>query len=1391
MNIAVFILITCMVFPYVGAVSFAADTDTVYFYEDFNYYSTNETETKLKTENTTPYVKDISKNNKGILVETGISKTILSASWENKSNETVIAFNVKESVESSGVDISVLSSSGGENKIIYIGSDGVLYAYDGKKLGGIGMDRIRTVSVVIDSFENIFSVYIDRRCVLSDWRLPAIDIYPQGLKFAFNSGAEGTAEVYLDEIRAYSGRNIYKTFQETPYNDTVTEIIEVPDKIGAAIIASNDFEIEEGDAVGRIGQLSLNNKENPCEIVAEDDNHYLRMNHNNSNDMHIDVNFTNELNFLVLQYDCRFEQFGCTIYPSILRDNVSSVSSIDDSIGGIDANGNFTLSNGVTVETLQINKWYRFAFAYNIPNRTINVYIDNELVYENLPIRAQGLLVPQMSRIWILGTVPTIMQVDNYALYEAKEPMSDISDMEDVWVSVFSDGSREETMLSGKTAMCTANGLIYKDGVKEITGEPEVIDGDYYVTRQTAEKLLGTLGGNYGDSVPLKAAAEEKGLFVYENDSKYLLIFSEKPFKADDDLISDVSSYMKMILPSAEMIEADFSKKDLAHPRIIATAEDFENIKKNIEEDEEVAGWHDKLMASAESKLLQEVSYYHYGLQDNILDVARAFKEKMFYFGYAWQITGDRKYVDAAWKEFEAVCNFPDWDPTHAIDTGEMLLGAAIGYDWMYDAFTDEQRKVIEEGTLNLGIEVIRSAYYGRLQTDSRFGALSGGSFATGTTNFNGVVNGGEVAAALAFADVYPEQCFDAVSQAIRSVACMLPGFEPDGGWTEGPNYWDYVTMYLSYMVGALETSCGTDYGILEHPGVRQTPYYAVYLDSFQGVNNFSDTAQGMTMNSTQFSFFGKYFDDPGLAYQRYIGLRDKNQQPSVFDMIWYDASAKNEKPELPLDRRVTGVEMVSMREDWDRSDSMNFGVHGGQNNVYHGHYDGGSFIFDLLGERWAVDLGMDMQSYVGVLGYKLYRFRAEGHNMLVFNPGDGNNEDFNLVSTTSVLRYETAPKGGIVVYDNSEGYSPWTTSVIRGFYIGDERRSMTVRDEFTVKKDDTVVYWNMQTPADIEINGTTAILTINGKKLQAEFSSDCDNLELIATQAVPFETSPTAEGMVDDSGTNKLMAKLTTSGSAYIEVKLSALGEPASQSGMINKPISEWTLPEGELIRRGDSNLKSISLDGIEMASFNPNVTTYTLPVLEGEELPVITAESDNGNVEIDQAENVDDVTTITSYDDNKYYKTVYVIKYKLLHPPEDLFGMTRLTVYDLQVSSTPEEENVGPNMLDGDLSTRWASEGSGENAVFDLGSVQTIDAFAIAYEWGDERNYSFDVEISEDGNLYTPLWSGSSCGYTEDYELIELENPVSARYVKLIGRGNTVNAWNGVREFALLQKK
>lgn len=1366
----------------------SAKQDNVYFYEDFDGYSTNEINTSILTENASVYVKEYKKNDKALEVTAGVSKSKLNVSWNEQSDSVIMAFDVEFKEAKSLLTLSMVDQRGNEGVLVSFDAQGKIKAYDGKKIDGFSTDKLTKVLVVVDNINEQYDVYVNGKCKLYNWNIPS-SIVPNKMLISISSGEKINVPVYLDNIRAYSGDNVNKKFERTKFNPESVEIIMQPERMGAAIISKQTFDLSAGVAPKNIGTIVSNMKSNLSEIVSLPDNSYLQLEKTNSSDFHLDSSFTNDLNYLVLQSDFRFDKFGATIYPFIVRDNVTNTTNADETFGTIDKNGTLKLGNGENVYKFGVGKWYNIAVVLNLPQRLINVYINNELVKENMPFKNDNFFKARMVRTWCQGNGFAAFAMDNYRIYEATKPYVKLDELENKKVSILSDGEREKALLEGKTAICFASGVIYKDGVKELSDIPVEKDGDYYVSLPTAEKLLGNIGTSSDSMVALKAAAEKKGLYVYENKEKYLLIFSDNRFIADDALISETATYMKMLLPSADEIKKDFDAKGEPHPRILATASDWEVIKNNIKTDEEFALWHKKIMGQADSKLNTEVEYYHFESQENLLQVARRFKEKMLYWGYAWQITGDKKYVDHAWEEIKAVCAFPDWSPVHPLDTGELLFGSAIGYDWMYDALTEQQRKVIEEGTLRLGIEVLRSAFYGQLHIDLKFGKLSGGNFVMSDTNFNVVVNGGLTAAALAYADVYPEECFDAVSKAIQSLGHMLPGFEPSGGWIEGPNYWDYTTAYLANMVSSLNTACGTDYGIMRHPGVNLTPYYAIYLDSPQGLNNFSDTARGVTWNSPQFSCFANVLNEPAFTYQRYKAITDKDRTPNIFDMIWLDISQKDAKPELPLDKYISEVDMISMREDWEKSDAMNFGVHGGKNNVYHGHSDGGTWIFDILGERWAVDLGMDHQSYVGYTMENLYRCRAEGHNMLVFNPSK--DADFVKQSYTKLIRYETAPKGGIVVYDNSEGYRKWTSDVTRGFYIGDDRRSLTVRDEFKVSSQNTTVYWNMQTPANIEIDGNKAYLTINNKKICVEFLTDAPQFELLSLKAEPLPGSIENDYMTKDPTINKLALRATVNGNAYIEAKLYVPGEPSSKSGMLNKPISEWTLPEGELIHRGDSTLSDITINGKRLLEFKPDKTTYNIAVLVGEKIPTVGATSNNGKVEIKQANTTDEVTTITAYDNSGLYTTNYVIKYSLLKTPEDVFDMTRNIVYDLQVSSTPEEANVGPNMLDGNLNTRWAGQGIGEWAIFDMGSIKSFDAIATAFEWGDERKYNFSVEISNDGIYYTEIYKGSNSGTTEEMELTKLNSRVSARYVKFVGGGNTVNTWNGVREFAILTQK
>lgn len=66
-----------------------------------------------------------------------------------------------------------------------------------------------------------------------------------------------------------------------------------------------------------------------------------------------------------------------------------------------------------------------------------------------------------------------------------------------------------------------------------------------------------------------------------------------------------------------------------------------------------------------------------------------------------YHLAGDPRYSDRAWQELEAAAAFPDWNPAHFLDTAEMTCALALGYDWLYRQWTEQQRHLLREAIVS------------------------------------------------------------------------------------------------------------------------------------------------------------------------------------------------------------------------------------------------------------------------------------------------------------------------------------------------------------------------------------------------------------------------------------------------------------------------------------------------------------------------------------------------------------------------------------------------------------------------------------------------------------------------------------------------------------------
>jgi len=119
--------------------------------------------------------------------------------------------------------------------------------------------------------------------------------------------------------------------------------------------------------------------------------------------------------------------------------------------------------------------------------------------------------------------------------------------------------------------------------------------------------------------------------------------------------------------------------------------------------------------------------------------------------------------------------------------------------------------------------------------------------------------------------------------------------------------------------------------------------------------------------------------------------------------------------------------------------------------------------------------------------------------------------------------------------------------------------------------------------------------------------------------------------------------------------------------------------------------------------------------------------------------------------------------------------------------VTASTNDGNVPGNTVDNNLGTRWSANGDGQWIRYDLGGTYTVTFVKIAFYSGDTRATRFDVQVSSDGTSWSNVLSNvSSSGTSTAEETFDFAD-ANARYVRIVGHGNTVNAWNSLTEVSL----
>ncbi len=567
------------------------------------------------------------------------------------------------------------------------------------------------------------------------------------------------------------------------------------------------------------------------------------------------------------------------------------------------------------------------------------------------------------------------------------------------------------------------------------------------------------------------------------------------------------------------------------HPRLYVLDQDIDLIKQQIKDDARLRRWYDRLQKDAE-KMLQEPVVVHRLIGPRLLDQSRAALRRISTLAGLYRLDRDYRKAERARQEMLAAAAFPDWNPAHFLDVAEMTNALAIGYDWLHQFLTDADRTRIRQAIVERGLKPGLLVYQ------------SGRGWPTVIHNWNQVCNGGLTAGALAVADREPELARQVIDHARRSIVRAMASFAPDGGWAEGPGYWNYATEYNVFFLSAVESALGTDFDLKQMAGFRETGEFRMQsIGPLNRTFNYAD-AHDSPGAAPQMFWFAKAFSRPDYAEHesRYIGDR-----AGIFHLLWAAGlpAALPDSTPPPLDKLFHGIDVAFFRSAWSDKNALFVGFKGGDNRANHSHLDLGTFVLDELGQRWALDLGRDdynLPGYFGQQRWNYYRLRTEGHNTLTI---DGENQ--NPRARARLLAFHADPKRALAVADLTAAYAPNVRKAWRGIALLD-RRHVLIEDEIEANRPVEVV-WNFHTRAQIEIQGARASLSTNSSRIE---------LQIVAPRGARFESigaSPAPpQGQQPD--VENLIIRLTGTQSTRLTVAITRASNEVVQGP---GPLSRW----------------------------------------------------------------------------------------------------------------------------------------------------------------------------------------------------------------------------------------
>jgi len=591
---------------------------------------------------------------------------------------------------------------------------------------------------------------------------------------------------------------------------------------------------------------------------------------------------------------------------------------------------------------------------------------------------------------------------------------------------------------------------------------------------------------------------------------------------------------------TVQWLKANLQKQS---PRLVLNAEIEKNLRAKLQSDPLVQNIYKTIKFNAEGVLKSDLITLDIpdnpNSQKNQLGISRNFLFRVNMLAMVYRIEKDKHMLKRLNDEVIAACNFPSWNPKHFLDVGEMSLAIALALDWTAGDLPKSTIALAKKSLIEKGI---KTSWPANGTTPS---------WVYNTNNWNQVCNAGMIAASIAIAELEPELAAKTIYRSIDGMNKALREYAPDGAYPEGPIYWGYGTQFSVVTAAMFESAFGTDFGLANYPGFKQSAVYAMLTISptnkLYSYADCDEEAEGYG-NFTLSWFAAKTGNKTFLNEKYFLSAPEEVKNFSRLagaGLVWTAQFTEKGSTSLPTAWEGGGANPVVIFTGGEKNpNGFYFGAKGGRGTVNHGNMDGGSFIFELNGVRWSIDPGNQSYGLLERASFDLWgrcqdcdRWKLLTKNNFGHSTLSVNNQLHVVDGKAEIIDFKDGPKPA-ATFELSPAFAGQLKSAQRRF-VKESANSLLVEDIVEISAETKWITWQMLTQADVQMVKGGAVLRQDGQTLKLENLSHHEMMvSVVSLDPPPLYLDKTIENLKRIE--IRIPAWTIENGKMYLKVRLS-----------------------------------------------------------------------------------------------------------------------------------------------------------------------------------------------------------------------------------------------------------